>query len=75
MQEVLGYSPPERLMPNHKEIYHKDFFSRCGRGMSNQITHITRTLLAIERMRRKKREKQKLAPYKIYSLCHSYIKI
>jgi hypothetical protein len=38
--------------------------------MSNPITHITRILVAIERsMRRKKREKQKLAPYKIFSLC------
>jgi hypothetical protein len=40
--------------------------------MSNLITHITRILLATERSRRrKKREKQKLAPYKIYSLRHS----
>jgi hypothetical protein len=39
--------------------------------MSNPITHITRILLATERLRRRrrrrKREKQKLAPYKIYS--------
>jgi hypothetical protein len=40
--------------------------------MSNPITHFKRILLATERSRkRKKREKQKLAPYKIYSLCHS----
>jgi hypothetical protein len=44
----------------------------CVRGMSNPITPITRILLASERSRRwKKREKQKLAPYKIYSLHHS----
>jgi hypothetical protein len=53
-------------------VCHKDFSSRCVRWMSNLITHITRILLAIERSRRtKKREKQKLAPYKIYYLCHS----
>jgi hypothetical protein len=40
--------------------------------MSNPITHITRILLTTDRMRRRKnREKQKLASYKIYSLCHS----
>jgi hypothetical protein len=40
--------------------------------MSNPITDITRILLATERSRRrKKREKEKLAHYKIYSLCHS----
>jgi hypothetical protein len=39
--------------------------------MSNPITHITRILLTTDRMRRKNREKQKLASYKIYSLCHS----
>jgi hypothetical protein len=40
--------------------------------MSNPITHVTRILLATERSRRRrKREKQKLAPYKMYSLCHS----
>jgi hypothetical protein len=53
-------------------VYHKDFSSSCARGMRNPITHITRIRLAIERSRRrKKREKQKLAPYKIYSLYHS----
>jgi hypothetical protein len=46
--------------------------------MSNPITHITIILLATEisrrrRRRRRKREKHKLAPYKIYSLCHSQI--
>jgi hypothetical protein len=35
--------------------------------MSNPITPITRILLATKRSRKKKREKQKLAPYKIYS--------
>jgi hypothetical protein len=55
-----------------QEVYHKDFSSSCVRGMSNPITHITGILLATERSRRrKKREKQNLAPYKIYSLCHS----
>jgi hypothetical protein len=42
--------------------------------MSNPITPITRILLATERLtRRKKREKQKLAPYKIYPLRHNKI--
>jgi hypothetical protein len=42
------------------------------RGMSNLITPITRILLATQRSRRRKnREKQNLAPYKIYSLHHS----
>jgi hypothetical protein len=55
-----------------QEVCHKDSSSSCVRGMSNQITHITRILLATKRLwRRKKREKQKLSPYKIYSLCHS----
>jgi hypothetical protein len=53
-------------------VCHKDSCSSCVGGMSNPITHITRFLLVTERLRRrKKREKQKLAPYKIYSLCHS----
>jgi hypothetical protein len=53
-------------------VYHKDSSGTCVRGMSNPITHITRILLATERSRRrKKREKQKIAPYKIYSLHHS----
>jgi hypothetical protein len=55
-----------------KEVCHKNYYGSCVRGMSNPITHITRILLATERSRRrKKREKQKLAPYKIYSLRHS----
>jgi hypothetical protein len=41
-------------------------------GWATQSPPITRILLATERSRRrKKREKQKLAPYKIYSLRHS----
>jgi hypothetical protein len=65
-QEVLGYLSLTQL------IYHKDFSSSHDRGMRNPITHITRILLATERTRRRnKREKQKFAPYKIYSLCHS----
>jgi hypothetical protein len=53
-------------------VCHKDSSSSYVRGMSNPITHITTILLAIKRSRRrKKREKQKLAPYKIYSLFHS----
>jgi hypothetical protein len=53
-------------------VCHKDSSSSCVRGMSNPMTHITRILLASKRLRRrKKREKQKLAPYKIYSLRHS----
>jgi hypothetical protein len=53
-------------------VCHKNSFGSCVRGMSYPITPITRILLATERSRRrKKREKQKLAPYKIYSLCHS----
>jgi hypothetical protein len=62
-------------LPRHsceQEVYHKDFSRSCARGMSNPITHITRIFLATKRSRRrKKREKQKLVPYKIYSLCHS----
>jgi hypothetical protein len=53
-------------------VYHKNSSRSCVRGMSNPIIPITRILLATERSRRrKKREKQKLAPYKIYSLHHS----
>jgi hypothetical protein len=53
-------------------VCHKDSSGSCVRKMSNPITHITRILLATERSRRrKKREKQKLVPYKIYSLHHS----
>jgi hypothetical protein len=41
-------------------------------GWATQSPPITRILLANERLRRrKKREKQKLTPYKIYYLCHS----
>jgi hypothetical protein len=43
-----------------------------SKGWATQSPPITRILLAIERSRRrKKREKQNLAPYKIYSLSHS----
>jgi hypothetical protein len=53
-------------------VCHKDSSSSCVRGMSNPVTHITRILIATERSRRrKKREKQKLVPYKICSLRHS----
>jgi hypothetical protein len=53
-------------------VCHKDSSSSCLKGISNPITHITRILLATERLRRrKKREKQKVAPYKIYYLHHS----
>jgi hypothetical protein len=53
-------------------VCHKNSSRSCVRGMSNPITPITRILLATERSRRrKKREKQKPAPYKIYSLRHS----
>jgi hypothetical protein len=38
---------------------------------ATQSPPITRILLASKRSRRKKREKQKLAPYKIYCLRHS----
>jgi hypothetical protein len=52
-------------------VCHKNSSRSCVRGASNPITPITRILLATERSRRKKkREKQKLAPYKIYSLRH-----
>jgi hypothetical protein len=40
-------------------------------GSTTQSPLITRILLASERSRRRKREKRKLAPYKIYSLRHS----
>jgi hypothetical protein len=60
-----GYSSKEG-------VCNKDSSSSCVRGMINPITHITRILLATERSRRRtKREKEKFAPYKIYSLCHS----
>jgi hypothetical protein len=55
--------------PRHscEEGYVTRIFLAAG-GMSNPITNITRILLATERLRRrKKREKQKLVPYKIYS--------
>jgi hypothetical protein len=52
-------------------IYHKDFSSSCARWMRNPVIHITRIFLITEWMRRKTWEKKKLAPYKIYSLCHS----
>jgi hypothetical protein len=52
-------------------VRHKDSSGSRVRGMSNPITRITRILIATKRSRRRKREKQKLAPYKIYSLRHS----
>jgi hypothetical protein len=62
-------------LPRHsyeQGVCHKNSSDSCVRGMSNPITHITRILLATERLRRrKKREKQKIAPYKTYSLRHS----
>jgi hypothetical protein len=55
--------------PEHgceKEVCHKSSFGSCVTGMSNPITHVTRILSVTERSRRRrKREKQKLAPYKI----------
>jgi hypothetical protein len=55
-----------------KRVCHKNSSGSYVRGMSNPITHITRNILPTERSRRrKKREKQKLVPYKIYSLRHS----
>jgi hypothetical protein len=61
--------------PRHsceQEVCHMNSSRSCVREMSNPITPITRILLATERSRRrKKREKQKLAPYKIYYLHHS----
>jgi hypothetical protein len=43
------------------------------KGWATQSPSITRILLATKRSRRgKKKEKQKFAPYKIYSLRHSY---
>jgi hypothetical protein len=48
------------------------FLAAAFEGWATQSPPITRILLATERSkRRRKREKQKLAPYKIYSLCHS----
>jgi hypothetical protein len=53
-------------------VCHKNSSRSCVRGMSNPITPITRILLATERSRRRKKsEKQKLVPNKIYSLHHS----
>jgi hypothetical protein len=54
-------------------IYHKDFSSNCARGMSNPITHITRILLAIDRMRREKEKerKPKAGALQDLFLCHN----
>jgi hypothetical protein len=68
-QEVLGYLPRTQLRARGMS---QESSGSCVRGMSNPVTHITRILLATDGLRRrKKREKQKLAPYKIYSLRHS----
>jgi hypothetical protein len=70
MPRGSGLPSPDTAM--QKDVCHKNSSGSCVRGMSNPITHITRIFLATKRSRRrKKREKQKLAPYKIYSLRHS----
>jgi hypothetical protein len=64
-------------LPSLDTTMRKDYVTRIIlavvlEGWAIQSPPITRILLAIERSRRrKKREKQKLAPYKIYSLRHS----
>jgi hypothetical protein len=55
-----------------KEYVTRILLAAVFEGWATESPPITRILLATERSRRrKKREKQKLAPYKIYSLRHS----
>jgi hypothetical protein len=59
-------------MATRKEYVTRILLAAVFEGWATQSPPITRILLACERSRRrKKREKQKLAPYKIYSLRHS----
>jgi hypothetical protein len=70
----LFFLMPGGFGPSPDTAASKEFITRIflAAVLEGWATHITRILLASERSRRRrKREKQKLAPYKIYSLCHS----
>jgi hypothetical protein len=59
-------------MATRKEYVTRILLTAVFEGWATQSPPITRILLETERSRRRKnREKQKLAPYKIYSLLHS----
>jgi hypothetical protein len=59
-------------MVTRKEYVTRILLAAVFEGWVTQSPPITRILLATERSRRrKKKEKQKLAPYKIYLLHHS----
>jgi hypothetical protein len=67
-----GSGLPTPDMATRKEYVTRILLTAVFEGWATQSPPITRILLATERSkRRKKREKQKLAPYKIYSLHHS----
>jgi hypothetical protein len=69
-----GFGLPTPDMATRKEYVTRIPLAAVFEGWATQSPPITRILVATERSRRrKKREKQKLAPYKIYSLRHSYI--
>jgi hypothetical protein len=65
----FGLPPPDTA--TRKEYVTRILPAAVLEGWATQSPPITRILLATERSRRKKREKQKLVPYKIYSLRHS----
>jgi hypothetical protein len=67
-----GSGLPTPDTATRKEYVTRILLAAVLEGCATQSPPITGILLATERSRRrKKREKQKLAPYKIYSLCHS----
>jgi hypothetical protein len=67
-----GSGPPSPDTATRKEYITRILSTAVLEGWATQLPPITRILLATKRSRRrKKREKQKLAPYKIYSLRHS----
>jgi hypothetical protein len=67
-----GSGLPTQDTATWKEYVTRILLAAVLEGWATQSPPITRILLSIERSRmRKKREKQKLAPYKIYSLRHS----
>jgi hypothetical protein len=70
---MLGCSGiPSPDTATRKEYVTRILLATVLEGQETQSPPITRILLETERSRRrKKREKQKLAPYKIYSLRHS----
>jgi hypothetical protein len=67
-----GSGLPTPDTATRKEYVTRIILAAVLEGWATQSPPITRILLATEILRRrKKREKQKLAPYKIYSLRHS----